>query len=135
MVLVANCTSTGTPIKKAIAADCFKSTMLTPEPLDGDVADKQIALAFHARVTESAHLSTQSQDLLLDRVAGLLPRGMRSATALSQAGKDLLLVSSPPLVEGEYPIRKNRAVVLIPRSRTDSTICRGPSSRDFAFSS
>jgi hypothetical protein len=73
--------------------------MLTPDALDGDVADKQIALAFHARVTEKGHLSTQSQDLLLDRGAGLL----RSATALSQAGKALLLVSSPPLVEGESP--------------------------------
>jgi len=81
----------------------FKQTMLTPDALDGDVADKQIALAFHARVTESGHLSTQSQDLLLDCCASLLPRAMRSATALWKAGKALSLVSSPPLVEGESP--------------------------------
>jgi len=77
--------------------------MLTPDALDGDVAGKQIALTFHALVTESGHLSTQRQDLLLDHGAGLLPRAMRSAIALSQAGKAQLLVSSPPLVEGESP--------------------------------
>jgi hypothetical protein len=81
----------------------FEQTMLTPDALDGDVADKQIARAFHARVTGNRHLSMQSRDLLLDRGAGRLPRAMRSATALSQAGKTLLLVTSPPLVEGESP--------------------------------
>lgn len=78
-----------------------QQTVLPPDPLDGHVTDGQVEFAFQAGHPEGGQLTSQSQDLLLDRGGGFLRRVMGGAALVQQTTRAVLLVASPPLAHGE----------------------------------
>ena len=76
----------------------------------------------------------QSYDLRFDLWSGFERMAIGSAAGFLQAGRIVLLITSPHLLTLSVLVAKSRAVGLMPRSRTDFTDRRRPwrddSSRD-----
>jgi hypothetical protein len=92
----------------------FQQAVFAPDALYGHVREGQVEFARQPRRSESGQPAAQRYDLLFDLWSGF-ERMAGSATVFLQTGKTMLLITSPPLTNGQ------RAGGKEPRARTDST--------------
>src|SRR5258708_5235086 len=75
----------------------FEQTVLTPNALQGTMAEGKIELADEAANAEGEQLPAQSDDLLFDGGGSFAGLVMRSAEKFEEAARSLLLIAAQPL--------------------------------------
>ena len=78
----------------------LRQTMLTPNTLQGTMAEGKIELAEETASAESEQLPAQSDDLLFDVGGSFAGLVMRSAGKFDEAARSLLLITAQPFAHG-----------------------------------